>query len=480
MGKKTIFSKLMWVYGVIILLAMLVMGVLLFQFLNDYVLEEKKEVLNENASRVEKMFDAYLDNYSVLNKSYFYMNLELLAENLDAMTLISDTSGNLMVTVAPGRTTREGGRVNMEPFEAATAGETVMFVGHNEELFDAPMLMVANPLRYGGEIVGTVIFATTMPDINRARDGLFQVFLKALIFTLLLALIAISVLSRHISRPLKQMNEMAKVIKDGQFEKRVQVTSKDEIGELAETFNAMAVSLGNLENMRRGFVANVSHELRTPMTTISGFVEGMMDGTIPPEEHPKYLAIVLDEAKRLSRLVTDLLDLARMEEGQMRVELSDFDIHELIRVNLIKFEKRISEKKLEISLVTEEGACLVAADRDKIERVVFNLIDNAVKFSKEGGHIYVTVNPSGEKVTVSVRDDGMGISEEDLPYIWDRFYKSDRSRSADKTGTGLGLSMVKKIMLAHGQDITVRSALGSYTEFDFALNRAIGGKYEKA
>lgn len=480
MRKRTIFSKLMWVYGVIILLAMVIMSIVLFRFLDNYVLEEKKDALNENAARVEKMFDAYMDNYSVLNKNYFYMNLELLAENIDAMTLISDTEGNLMVTLMPGSTVREGGRVSLEPFEAALRGETVMLIGHNEELFNEPMLMVANPLRYQEQIIGTVIFATTMPDINRARNGLFSVFLKVLLCTLLLAFVAISLLSRHISKPLKEMNEMAKVIADGQFEKRVHVTSRDEIGELAETFNSMTVSLENLENMRRSFVSNVSHELRTPMTTISGFVEGMMDGTIPPEEHPKYLEIVLDEAKRLSRLVTDLLDLARMDEAETAVTLTDFDIHELIRINLIKFENRISEKKLEISLATEEGACLVTADRDKIERVVFNLIDNAVKFTREGGCITVTVKPEGEKVKVSVRDNGLGISEEDLPYIWDRFYKSDRSRSADKTGTGLGLSMVKKIIQAHGQNITVESELGSYTQFDFTLNRAIGGRYEKA
>ena len=291
----------------------------------------------------------------------------------------------------------------------------------------------------------------------------------SLFVAFIIGFILIFFISQRFSRPLKKINKAAKTIANGNFGNRVLVKSNDEIGELAQTFNIMAQSLEKIEEMRRSFVANVSHELRTPMTTISGFIEGILDGTIPAEQRYKYLNIALKEARRMSRLVTDLLDLAKIESGENELQMSEFDINELIRVVAIKFEKRIIEKNMHMNINFEGQQCFVIADPDSIERVITNLIDNAVKFSDFGGIIDITIESPNEKVNVSIKDNGVGIEPEELKNIWDRFYKIDKSRSEDKLGTGLGLSIVKNIINKHNEEIWVKSEVGIYTEFTFTL-----------
>ena len=209
----------------------------------------------------------------------------------------------------------------------------------------------------------------------------------------------------------------------------------------------MVAALQNLEEMRRGFIANVSHELRTPMTSISGFIEGILDGTIPPEKQKDYLEIVKEEVMRLNRLVNELLDLARMEAGEIHIVTKDFNINELIRRCIIKLESLIMEKNLEIVANFEEEDVFVRADIDAIERVILNLIHNAVKFTPEEGIICLSTSIQKDNVLISVADNGIGMEKEELDMIWDRFYKSDKSRSRDKLGTGLGLAIVKTLLM---------------------------------
>jgi signal transduction histidine kinase len=232
--------------------------------------------------------------------------------------------------------------------------------------------------------------------------------------------------------------------------------------------------------MRSSFVANVSHELRTPMTTISGFVEGILDGTIAEEKRPQYLEIVLDESRRLSRLVSDLLDLDKIERNQQPLDLKEFDVNELLRLNLIKLERRVEDKRLNVEVEFENDPQKVLAEKDSIARVVVNLLDNAVKFADEGGYIGVKTGTSGNDVFVAVENSGLGMEPDELERIFDRFYKTDKSRSADKIGVGLGLYIVKNIIKNHGKQIWAESALGEYTRFTFTLQTAVGSaKKEK-
>ena len=232
----------------------------------------------------------------------------------------------------------------------------------------------------------------------------------------------------------------------------------------------MVDDLQKLEEMRRGFIANVSHELRTPMTSIRGFIEGILDGTIPPDRQKDYLLIVRDETNRLNRLVNDLLDLAKMEAGEITLNIKPFDINELIRICVIKLETLITSKNIEIEANFENDNLLVSADRDSIERVIINLLHNAVKFSNENGKIILETVKNKDKVLISIKDSGIGIDENEQKRVWDRFYKSDKSRGKDKTGTGLGLAIVKNIVNEHKQDIWVESEIGLGTKFTFTLD----------
>lgn len=245
--------------------------------------------------------------------------------------------------------------------------------------------------------------------------------------------------------------------------------SSDEMGALIDSFNKMADSLENAEKRRSEFISNVSHELRTPMTTISGFADGILDGTIPKEQEEKYLISIRDETRRLSRLVRNMLDVSRTKAASADPKRRTvFDLTELVLENLLSFEKRATEKNLDVDPQFPENRLMVQADKDGITQVIYNLLDNAVKFSKAGSCITLRLYKEGQKAYVSVKDEGETIPPDDLPYIFDRFHKSDRSRSMDKDGVGLGLYLVKTIINSHDEDIAVKSENG-ITEFVFTL-----------
>ena len=232
----------------------------------------------------------------------------------------------------------------------------------------------------------------------------------------------------------------------------------------------MATSLANLENMRKSFISDVSHELRTPMTSISGFVEGILDGTIEENEREQYLQIVLSESKRLSRLVADLLNLTRMENNDTPVNYSQFDINDLTCQEIIKFEKFIDEKNIDVDMDIPDDKVIVRADKDSITQVLINLLNNAVKFTPENGKISVRIWCHQSRCYVEIKNTGDGIPEDKLKYIWDRFYKLDSSRSADRSGFGLGLYIVKSIIAKHNEKIWADSKEGEFTSFTFSLS----------
>ena len=267
------------------------------------------------------------------------------------------------------------------------------------------------------------------------------------------------------------MNKAAKEFAAGHFDVRVPVNGNDEIAELAETFNNMAASLEHNEEMRRLFLANVSHDLRTPMTTISGFIEGILDGAIPPENTNHYLEIIAGEVRRLSRLVNSLLDITRIQAGERKFNMAPFDICELAREIIITSEQRLEAKKLDVVFDADSDNMFVNADRDAIHQILYNICDNAIKFSNEGGRYEIGIHEKSGKVTVSVFNEGIGITAEDLPYVFDRFYKSDRSRGLDKTGVGLGLYIARTIIEAHKEKIWVESEYGKWCRFSFTLQK---------
>ena len=326
------------------------------------------------------------------------------------------------------------------------------------------------------ERCGWIVVCSYNAYWERVTEDLSKTVITSALLVLLAAMIAAYVITVRTTEPLREMSSAARKFAAGNFDARVRVRGRDEVSELAEAFNQMADSLENLEKMRSSFIANVSHDLRTPMTTIAGFIDGIRDGVIPPEEQDHYLEIVSIEIQRLSRLVSALLDLSRIQAGDRKFVMKPFDICEMARLILISFEKKIDEKKLDVIFECDEDRISVNADQDAIYQVFYNLCHNAVKFSSDGGTLRIRINEEkGKKIRVSVYNEGQGIPTEDLNMVFERFYKSDKSRGLDKSGVGLGLFISKTIITAHGEKIGVESEYGKNCEFFFTLTRASHG-----
>jgi signal transduction histidine kinase len=300
-------------------------------------------------------------------------------------------------------------------------------------------------------------------------SGIFRLFLLSGAAALALAFIVVYFISYRLTRPLNDMARATRQYARGDFGYRVHTAEDNELRQLAEAFNSMAISLATLESSRRSFVANVSHELKTPMTTIGGFIDGMLDGTIHGEQHKKYLELVSEEVKRLSRLVTGMLNLSKIEDGELQLNLKPFDVSELLFTTVLRFERIIAKKGLELVGLEELAPGILPGDKDMLIQVFYNLSDNAVKFTPPGGRLEFAARTDKEVDGFTLRNPGVGISSEELARIFGRFYKTDKSRSFDVKGAGLGLYLARTIVKMHGGTISARSDGESYTEFRVEL-----------
>lgn len=325
------------------------------------------------------------------------------------------------------------------------------------------------------EIVGAVMVVAPVLEGGIFSYSPFETVLLAALWVMIAALIALYFITERTIEPLRDMSRAAKKLAVGSFDTHVPVRGQDEVAQLAVAFNQMSDSLHSMERMRNAFIANVSHDLRTPMTTIAGFIDGILDGVIPEEEQEHYLRVVSNEVRRLSRLVNQLLDISRLQAGDRKLVKYPFDICEMGRQILISFEQKIDEKRLEVAFECESDRMFVLGDQDAVHQIFYNICDNAVKFAREGGRLEMHIAwQAGEhnaprKALVRVYNEGQGIPPEDIPYIFERFYKSDKSRSLDRTGVGLGMYIAKTIIEAHGEQIAVRSEYGKDCEFSFTM-----------
>ncbi len=473
MFKKSIFGQLFSFTVLVFIISFCVIGTLLYGFLGEYLTKRNENDLNSVADKLAELtVAASKEGDSALIQKLYNLNIGAISSSTGTFIIILDKDGNTVTTSGENITVT----VNTEFSQGVLAGKTEKFLGNLGGLFNTTMLTVAKPIIMDDAVGGAVFVNLPIPEIHEIRSDVIRIFLLSVCFVVVVALVFIYMMSNRLTKPIKEVNNAAKSIAGGDFAKRVDIRAENELGELGATFNKMADSIEQLENMRRSFVANVSHELRTPMTTITGFVEGIMDGTIPPEKHEQYLSIVLDESKRLSRLVTDLLDLSKMEQGKFNLEMREFDLNEMIRLNIIKSEKRITEKNIQLTVSFQQENQKVIADKDSIQRVLTNLMDNAIKFTQPGGFMDIRTGLANGKVFVAIQNSGMGIAKEELTHVFDRFYKTDKSRSQDKSGAGLGLFIVKNILQSHGENIWAESNPGEYTRFNFTLKPAKPGK----
>ncbi|MCL2105738.1 MAG: HAMP domain-containing histidine kinase [Oscillospiraceae bacterium] len=347
--------------------------------------------------------------------------------------------------------------------------------------FQEDVLVAADPFTDGdGNIIGFVMAAQPMSlGLGEYQGGIMRLFLLSALSALAVTFLVVYYISYRLARPLQEMARATKQYAKGDFSYRVDIRNKNELSLLAESFNSMAISLATLESSRRSFVANVSHELKTPMTTIGGFIDGMLDGTIPPKKHEHYLKVVSDEVQRLSRLVTGMLNLSKIENGDMKLNPTAFDINELLFHTVLSFEQLIARKGIELVGLEQLQPIILRGDKDMLYQVFYNLIDNAVKFTPPGERIefYVQIHstdrPGGgdpERIfCFGLRNTGVGIASEELTRIFERFYKADQSRSYDVKGAGLGLYLVKTIVEMHGGQMKADSDSETYTEFAVLL-----------
>ena len=304
---------------------------------------------------------------------------------------------------------------------------------------------------------------------DKMLDRMVAAIISTLVWITIASLVAIYGVSYYTMRPLREIGRAAKSFSRGKFDVRVKVRGNDELAELAESFNKMAIAIEAKDEMQKNFLSNVSHDLKTPMTTIAGFVDGILDGAIPPDKQEYYLNIIKNEVKRLSRLVTSLLDLSRLQSGDRKFDFKQFNICELTRQTVLSFENQLEEKKLDVEFDMDDFDMMAYGDKDAINQVIYNLCHNAIKFSYEGAKYKVSLKYDEENIKFTMFNEGIGIASEDLPFVFDRFYKSDKSRGLDKSGTGLGLFICKTIIDAHSQSINAKSEYGKWCEMSFTI-----------
>ena len=469
---KTSFSRNFSTIASILLLSLFVLGASFQMLVKDYLTENTVSGLQQDAQVISNLAASYAIDGSLSSRE-FLLNLDVASQVSDSDTIICDANGKVILcSDAVFGCRHQGLRIDSNYLNKVIQGDGDTVTGVIRDLYPDHRHFVLQPITGGGSHAGIVIVSTPTQATTSIMNRISNIFLSAAVVVILISVLVVSILVRRESRPLRDMARTATAFGHGNLEARVKLEEgySEEMQELALAFNNMASSLQKSEYQRQEFVANVSHELKTPMTTISGYIDGILDGTIPEHRRNYYLRIVSDETKRLSRLVRSMLDISQLqkEEGIPEEKKMHFDLEEVMGQVLITFEKKINDKRLNVDVNMPEHPVYTFANRDYVTQVVYNLIDNAVKFCPEEGTLGLTIRPGGSKVYISISNDGQTIPAEELPLVFDRFHKLDKSRSQNRDGWGLGLYIVKTIVCSHGENISVTSRDGK-TEFTFTM-----------
>lgn len=339
-------------------------------------------------------------------------------------------------------------------------------------LFSEPELSVFSPISNSFEIKGYVVINIPESAIVERVYDTFNTNYLTLAIVLILSSAFLVLYFFQVHRPIKEITRATNEYSKGNLSYHVKPMHNDEIGRLGMSLDYMASQLNESDKFQQKFLSNISHDFRSPLTSIKGYLEAVQDGTIPPEMLDKYIGIMLFETERLTKLTSNILTLNELDPKSVRLDISTFDLNSIIRHTVETFEGTCKKKGIKFNITYANSVQNVKADKGRIQQVIYNLIDNAIKFSKENSYIYITVKEKGEKAQISIKDTGCGIAKEDIDKIWDRFYKSDSSRGRDKKGSGLGLSITKEVIQAHGENIDVVSTVGVGTEFIFTLELA--------
>ncbi len=470
MKKNRIFKKLFITYGLTIIISFGILAIALSKLLSSYLIENKKEVLIDQGKRIKE--EILLSFYTGrLDAKRLTNDLQILDKYLNAHIWIVDEQGYIVGASGDSVEKFLGQQIDKEHLHNLYNSESVIESGNFGGKLSVASLTIGYPLVFENIFKGGVYIHASLEEIEKTFREIYKIILWAILISGVMAYGILYIQIKRISSPLKEINEAAKIIAGGEFQKRLIINTHDEIEELGKSFNDMAESLERIEENRRNLIANISHDLRSPVTSIRGFIQGILDGTIPEEKQEHYLKVVLDESKRLIKMTNDLLELNNMQQGHIEVKKSKFELHESIRRTLIGFEQQITEKKLDVSLVLLDEAVNVFSSQAFIERIINNLIDNAVKFTPVGGEIIIRTEDEKEKVKIEITNTGVAINEEQLRKVWERFHKGDISRGQYKNGFGLGLAIVREMMSQLDERICLESG-SDFVRFSFEISKA--------
>ncbi|MBP8639962.1 MAG: HAMP domain-containing protein [Oscillospiraceae bacterium] len=471
---KSVYFKNFVMTAMLVIISFFLLGTSIVILGRSFALNQKRESIALNATEVSKAASAFCEQNGDLTDWYLRLIISSLAKSTENDIFITDVQGLIvsssdMDVISP----YIGKQISSNIMEVLYKNGKYQKLTTLDNFYnERPYYVVALPIVIGANnaLVGYIFVGSDCTAIVDAWGTASTVFITTATVVMLLAIILSYYTSKRQSGPLLEMAAAARRFAHGDFSARVADEGReDEIGELTESFNMMAESLEKSEQLRSEFIANLSHELKTPMTTISGFADGILDGTIPKDEQDRYLATISSETKRLSRLVRQMLQMSRIQSVDTPALLSrSFNLSEVIMRTLLTFEGKITQNGLDVDAQLPEESIAVRGDEDSITQVVYNLLDNAIKFSETGTAIGISLWKQGGKAFVSIKNHGETISPQELPFIFDRFHKTDKSRSLDRDGVGLGLSIVKTILNNHNEDVSVTSRDG-ITEFIFTV-----------
>ena len=404
-----------------------------------------------------------------LTQADVYLQLNGVHNYLESNIWLVDKEGTLLTSFSLAGQNRAPSII--ENFNPAEIGGQLYTIGTYHDFFADDVITVLTPITKGFVTYGYLLIHMPNSILENNCQAFLQPFWITLAVIYFLALAFLLAVHFFIYKPLTLITEAAKQYASGNLDYEIPIKTQDELGYLSASLNYMSSQLRDLENYQKQFIANVSHDFRSPLTSIKGYLEAMADGTIPVEMQDRYFKIILFETERLTDLTKDLLTLNEFDTRNLLLNCEDFDIHEVIKNTVLSFEGTCKNRLLSIELIFATKTLLVNADKGKIQQVLYNLLDNAIKFSQDESSIIIETTDRNGKIYISIKDHGMGIPKKSISKVWDRFYKSDLSRGKDKKGTGLGLAIVKEIIQAHNENINVVSTEGVGTEFTFTLKK---------
>lgn len=467
--KRTLYLKFVLAYFIFGVFGFIVVATFTSSMTMEQLKREQADSLYKEAILIANTYAADLYNNEITLESV-HTQLQALDTYMNASIWIINPSG--LVVIDSRSPLDIENNVMVDDFDPTITGSSFYTVGNFFQMFDEDMISSFAPITSQFKVRGYVVIHSKVSDLQNEGNTLLNISYLTLVILFLLSLIILLFFTELVYLPIRKITHATEQYATGNFRYEFQVDSEDEIGYLGASLSYMASEIAKNEDNQKQLVANISHDFRSPLTSIRGYLEAMLDGTIPPEMSEKYLRVVLNETERLTKLTNNLLTLNNLNTQGMILDKTIFDINTIIKNTAASFEGTCRQKLISIELVLTGDTLPVLADMGKIQQVLYNLVDNAIKFSHKNSSIKIETVEKSNKVFVSVKDSGIGIPKDSLKMIWERFYKTDLSRGKDKKGTGLGLSITKEIIRSHNENINVVSTEGVGTEFIFTLEKA--------